>query len=57
MWWDDVLLTYEQAIKIAEVLAWAGKQENSPITLEEAKELAKHLYYRSNTKPREEVEG
>lgn len=54
---DDVLLTYEQAMKIIKVLIWAGKQESGPVTLEEAKELAKLLYYRSDTKPREEVEG
>ena len=53
---DDVLLTYEQAMKIMKVLIWAGKQESGPVTLEEAKELAKLLYYRSDTKPREELE-
>lgn len=52
--WYDVLMTYEQAVKVTEVLIWAGQQENSPVTLEEAKELAKHLYYRTDTKPREE---
>ena len=54
--WYDALMTYEQAMRITEILVWAGKQENSPVTLEEAKELAKHLYYRTDTKPREEVE-
>lgn len=52
--WYDVLMTYEQAEKIASVLIWAGKQEDSSITLEEAKELAKHLYYRTDTKPKED---
>ena len=54
MSYDGVLLTFEQAEKIARVLIWAGKQEDSSITLEEAKELAKHLYYRTDTKPKEE---
>ena len=53
---DDVFLTYAQAMKITKVLVWTGKQEGAPITLEEAKELAKHLYYRSSTKPREELD-
>jgi len=55
MMWDDVLLTYTQAEKIAEALIFAGQQEGGPVTLEEAKELAKHLYYRTSTKPRDKI--
>lgn len=51
--WYDVLMTYEQAEKVTEVLVWAGLQEGGPVTLEEAKELARHLYYRTDTKPRD----
>ena len=55
--WYDVLMTYEQAMKVTEVLVWAGQQEGGPVTLKEAKELARHLYYRTDTKPRDkEVE-
>jgi hypothetical protein len=43
-------------MKIIKVLIWAGKQESGPVTLEESKELAKLLYYRSDTKLRKEVE-
>ena len=52
---DDIFLTYAQVMKITEVLVWAGQQEGSPVTLEEAKELAHSLYYRADTKPKKEV--